>query len=335
LKPKFDLGYQISLEQFQPDVALEHVVLAEQAGFDSIWASDHFLPWFHTNAACSFAWTFMASAAQATKRIKFGTGITCPILRYHPGIVAQAFATMEYMHNNRIFLSLATGEALNEMPLGFKWPTYSERVQRLEEAIEIIRRLWSGELQSYRGKYYKLNKARLYTRSKNKIPIYVAASGPTVAEVAGRLGDGFLTPPATDETYREVLFPALERGLKSSGREMEEFSKSVEVWMTYDEDPEAALNAARPWAGSTMPVFYKMAVFDPKEIETHGDMVGNEQLSKSWIVGTSAEPFIKTIEKYRKIGFDQIHITSSSPSQAKFIDLFRREVIPYFKSKSS
>jgi len=116
---------------------------------------------------------------------------------------------------------------------------------------------------------------------------------------------------------------------------MEEFSKSVEVWMTYDEDPEAALNAARPWAGSTMPVFYKMAVFDPKEIETHGDMVGNEQLSKSWIVGTSAEPFIKTIEKYRKIGFDQIHITSSSPSQAKFIDLFRREVIPYFKSKSS
>jgi G6PDH family F420-dependent oxidoreductase len=126
-----DLGYQLPTEQFQPDIALQHIVLAEQAGFDSIWVSDHFLPWFHTDAAGSFAWALIASAAQATKRVKIGTGVTCPILRYHPGIVAQAFATLEYMYSNRVFVSLGTGEALNEAPLGYKWPTYRERVERL------------------------------------------------------------------------------------------------------------------------------------------------------------------------------------------------------------
>ena len=328
-----DIGYQISLEQFQPEVALEHVILAEKAGFDSIWASDHFLPWFHTDAACSFAWSFISSAAQATKKIKFGTGITCPILRYHPAIVAQAFATMERMHNSRIFLSLATGEALNEVPVGYKWPSFNERVGRLEEAVEITRKLWTGELVSYRGKYYRLNKAKLYSPPLQKIPIYVAASGPTVARMAGRVGDGFLTPPATEETYNKVLFPALEEGLKETGRTMDQISKSVEVWMTYDEkDKGRAIQAARPWAGSIMPVFFKLGVYDPREIEAHGNLVGNEQLSEVWIAGTSAEPFIKTIEKYAKLGFDQIHVTSSSPSQEKFIELFRKEVIPYFKS---
>jgi len=329
-----DLGYQISTEQFQPDVALEHIILAEQAGFDSIWSSDHFLPWFHTDAACSFAWTLIASGAQATKKIKFGTGITAPIFRYHPGIVAQAFATLEYMYPNRIFLSLATGEALNEVPLGFRWPSYVERVERLVEAIEVIRKLWTGDLISYRGKYYRLNKAKLYTPPRHKIPIYVAASGPTVAKIAGRIGDGFLTPPASEETYREVIFPALEEGLRTSNRSSNQISKSVELWMTYDkDDPEKALNAARPWAGSIMPVFYKLGVYDPREIEAHGNFVGNEQLAKAWTVGTSAEPFIKVIESYVRLGFDQIHITSSSPSQEKFIDLFKREIIPYFKSR--
>ena len=254
-----DLGYQLPTEQFQPDVALQHIVLAEQAGFDSIWVSDHFLPWFHTDAAGSFAWALIASAAQATKRVKLGTGVTCPILRYHPAIVAQAFATLEYMHSNRIFVSLGTGEALNEVPLGYKWPAYKERVERLVESIEIMRKLWTGEVINHQGKYWRLNRARLYTPRRHRIPIYVAASGPTVAKVAGQVADGFLTVPASEEKYRNVIFPALEEGLKDSNRSMDQISKSIVISMTYDaNDPVKALQAARPWAGSIMPERIRM-----------------------------------------------------------------------------
>jgi coenzyme F420-dependent glucose-6-phosphate dehydrogenase len=327
-----DIGYQISLEQFQPDVALEHVLLAESAGFDSIWVSDHFLPWFHTNAACSFAWTFIASCAQATKKIKFGTGITCPILRYNPGLVAQAFATMNYMYPDRIFLSLGTGEALNEVPLGNPWPSYHERVRRLEEAIDVVRKLWTGDLISFKGKFFKLSKAKLYTPPRTRIPIFVAASGPTVSEVAGRLGDGLLTLPAPDETYKDVIFPALERGLRASNRKFADVEKSIEVWMSYGDDYDKAIQSVRPWAGSLLPVFFKLGVYDPREIEAHGELVGDEQLSRAWVVATSAEPLIKAIERYERLGFTQVHITSSSPDQKKFIKLFGEEVLPHFKS---
>jgi coenzyme F420-dependent glucose-6-phosphate dehydrogenase len=161
----------------------------------------------------------------------------------------------------------------------------------------------------------------------------VAASGPTVAKVAGRVADGFLTVPASEEKYTNVLFPALEEGIKEANRSTDQISKSIVISMTYDTgDPAKALHAARPWAGSILPVFYKTGFCDPQEIEENGNLVGNEQLSKAFIIGTSAEPFIKGIEKYAKLGFDQIHVASSSPSQEKFIDLFKREVIPYFKS---
>lgn len=338
----------MSLEQFQPDVALDHAILVDKAGFESIWASDHFLPWFHTNAASSFAWVWIGAAAQATRStIRLGTGLTCPSFRYHPALVAQAFATMDHMYPNRFFLSVGTGEALNEKPLGYRWPSYKERVGRLEEAIQIIRMLWNGEEEEKEkenvhtfkssGNYFTLRKEarRLYTLPRGKIPIYVAASGPTVSEVAGRLGDGLLTPPsASDSTFKDVIFPAVKKGLKASERSWDEFERHVEVWMSFDqEDYDRALRAVRPWAGSILPVFYKLGVSDPREIEMHGNLVGDEQLSKVWIIGTSSDPFIKAIERYSNLGFTGIHVTSSSPDQGKFIELFRKEVLPYFKEE--
>ncbi len=327
-----EIGYQMSLEQFQPDVALGHAMLAEDAGFESIWASDHFMPWFHTNAATGFAWSWLGSAAQATKKIRFGTGLTCPILRYHPALVAQAFATLDHMYKDRIFLSLGTGEALNEMPLGYNWPSYNQRIRKLAESIEIIRRLWSGELLSYKSNHYTVRKAKLYTLPKGKIPIFVAAAGPTAAEFAGRAGDGLLTVAAPDDAFfKNVLFPAVERGLKASQKDTVSFQKNVEVQVSYDEDYESAIRSARPWAGSLMPVFYKYAIPDPKEIENHGNLVGNEQLAETWVIATSSEPIIKCIERYTNLGFTGIHITSSSPSQEKFIDLFKKQVLPSMK----
>jgi len=328
-----EIGYQMSLEQFQPDVALNHAILAEDYGFESIWASDHFMPWYHTGASSCFAWSWIGAAAQATKKIRFGTGLTAPILRYHPGLVAQAFATLDYMYKGRIFLSLGTGEALNEMPLGYNWPAHSERLKRLEEAIQVIRKLWTGELVSHKGTYYTLRKAKLYTPPKSKIPIFVGASGPKAAELAGRVGDGLLTITNPDDNYyKDLLFPALERGLKSreiTGRES--FEKNVEVQVSYDEDYDKAVESVRPWAGNVMPIFFNLGVYDPRVVEEHGNFVGNEQLAKIWVITTSAEPIIKSIERYSKLGFTGAHITSSSPSQEKFMKLYKKEIMPVVK----
>lgn len=324
----------MSLEQFQPDVALEHAVLAEKYGFESIWASDHFMPWYHTDASSVFCWSWLGAAAHATGKIKFGTGLTCPTFRYHPGIVAQAFATLNYLFPERIFLSLGTGEALNEMPLGYEWPPHSERLKRLEEAIEVIRKLWSGDLISYKGSYYKLRKAKLYTPPRSKIPIFVAASGAKAAELAGRVGDGLLTVPNPDDSYyQNLILPAMERGLKSAGRSYENFERHIELQVSYDESYDSALKSVRPWAGNIMPIFFNLGVSDPRVIEEHGNFVGDKELAKVWVISTSSEPIIRAIERYIRLGFTGVHITSSSPSQEKFMKLFEKEIRPIFKEK--
>lgn len=324
----------MSLEQFQPDVALEHAALAEKYGFQSIWASDHFMPWYNTNASTAFAWSWIGAAAQATKKIRFGTGLTCPTFRYHPGLVAQAFATLDYMFPGRIFISLGTGEALNEMPLGYKWPPHSERLGRLAEALEIMRLLWSGGWIDFTGSYYRLRKAKLFTPPRSKIPIFVAASGPKTAELAGRVGDGLLTIPNPEDTfYTGNLFPAVDRGLKSSGRNFQSFEKNVELQVSYDEDYDSAIKSVRPWAGNIMPIFFNAAIADPRIIEEHGNFVGDEQLAKIWVIATSSEPIVKAIERYASLGFTGIHITSSSPSQEKFMRVFETEIRPTFHPK--
>jgi coenzyme F420-dependent glucose-6-phosphate dehydrogenase len=325
-----EIGYQISLEQFQPEIALKQTILAEEAGFKSIWASDHFMPWFHTNASSGFAWVWLGHVSGLIKKAKIGTGATCPIFRYHPALVAQAFATLDRLHSGGVFLSLGTGEPLNEVPLGIKWPSFNERLRRLEEAINIIKKLWSGEFIDFKGEFWRLKGAKLYTPPLHKIPIYVAASGPTVAQLAGKVADGLLTIPNSEDFYKEVLFPALQKGIKLAGRSESDFEKHVEVWISYDEDYEKALDSVRPWAGSLLPVFYKCAIADPREIEKHGGYVGKEQLEKSWVIATSSEAIIKTLEKYKALGFDGIHFTSSSPDQEKFITLFKKEILPYF-----
>ncbi|MGD0422055.1 MAG: TIGR03557 family F420-dependent LLM class oxidoreductase [Candidatus Bathyarchaeia archaeon] len=326
----FKIGYQASLEQYQPDVAFEHAIRAEKVGFDSIWASDHFLPWYHTNASAVFAWTWLASVAQASRNLLLGTGATCPTLRYHPGVVAEAFASLDYMYPGRFFVSFATGEALNEVPLGYRWPSYTERAERLEEAVAVIRKLWSGDWVTMKGKYYNLKNARLYTPPKTHIPVYIAASGPTAAEIAGRIGDGFLTVPTSDERYKEVLFPALEKGIRAVERNLDGIDMAIEIGMSYDEDVEKALKAVRPWAGTLLPVGHES---DPREIELMGAGVSDQQLSQAWTIATSSDRFIEAIERFVKMGFRNVHVTSSSPDENKFIEMFGHEVIPYLKDE--
>jgi len=321
------LGYKTCHEQYQPDKLLAHAVLADKHGFETLWTSDHFHPWAHTGAGGGFAWTWIASAAERTRNIRIGTSVTAPILRYHPAIVAQAFATLAYMYPRRIFLGLGAGEALNESPLGYSWPSPAQRVEMLEEAIVVIRKLWTEDFVSFEGKYYRLKKANLYTKPKQPIKIYVAAGGPRVADLAGRHGDGLLLGPHLGQASE--LFQAFENGAKKAGREPSDLEKVAEVPVSYDEDYEAALKSCRFWAGCMLPVFFKYDISDPREIEAHGEFVGDESIAKIWIVATTAEEHIKRIRPYVEAGFNHLHFVSSSPNELKFIKFYGEKVLPH------
>ena len=326
------IGYACEHEQYQPGLLLDFAVEAEKAGFDSIWTSDHFHPWAHNNTAGGFAWVWMTAAAERTKHVEIGTAVTCPILRYNPAIIAQAFATMRALYPNRIFIGLGTGEALNEMPVGYSWPSFKERAERFEEAIQVMKLLWSREIVDFKGKYFKLRKANLYTKPTSPPPIYVAASGKTVARIAGRYADGLLTLRAPEEHYRDVLFPALEEGAKSAGRDSSKIIKAIEIPVSYDEDYEKALEASRCWGGSLLPVMFTQKIYDTREVEACGRLVGDKQLAENRLIATNPEDHIKYLEKFLKIGFQHIYIQSSSPDEIKTIRMYKEEVLPYLRS---
>lgn len=329
-----DLGYHVLPEWFSPERLIEGLVLAEGAGFRIGWISDHFHPWFEKGVYCSFAWSILSAAAERTRTIKLGTCITAPILRYNPAVVAQAFATLGYLYDGRIVLGLGTGEALNEVPAGHKWPKHSERLERLEEAIKIIRLLWSGERVSFDGKYYKLNKARLYTTSRTQIPIYVAASGPKAAYLAGKLGAGLITLAGLGlEHIQNKIIPSFEKGLSENSDKKEKSTMIAEVISSYDENEEHALKFCRPFAATLLPLIFDANIFDPREIETYSWMIDPELIKDRWIVSSSPDQHIERIAKLMDLGFEHVEIVDVSPDHKKFIKFYAEKIIPYFTSE--
>jgi len=306
-----------------------HAALADKYGFETLWTSDHFHPWAHTGAAGGFAWIWMASAAERTTKMRIGTSVTAPILRYHPAIVAQAFATLAVMYPNRIFLGLGAGEALNESPLGYAWPSPKERVEMLEEAIIVIRKLWNDGFVTFDGKHYTLKKAKLYTKPDRPVKIYVAAGGPRMAELAGRHADGLLLGP--DLQQAKELFQAMENGAKKAGRNSASLERIVEILVSYDEDYETALKGCRFWTGPMLPIFFKYDISDPREIEACGTLIGDEAIARKWIVGTTAEEHIKRTKEYARAGFNHLYFVSSSPDETKFIQFYGQKVLPHLR----
>jgi coenzyme F420-dependent glucose-6-phosphate dehydrogenase len=328
---KLRIGYDCCMELYHPNVFLELAPLAEKAGFDTIWASDHFHPWQDTNASSCFTWAWIAAAADRTKKAPIGTAVTCPMFRYHPAIVAQAFATLRAMYPERIFVGLGTGEGLNEVPLGFTWPSVKERIERFEESIKIMRKLWTEEWVDFKGKYYRLKQAKLYVKPTTPVPIYVASFGPKVAEIAGKYADGYITTLVSEDHLRNVLIPAVERGAKQMGRDPSKIERTIELGLSYDRDYAKALKKVRFWAGTMFPVTFKYGMADPREIEAMGNLVGDEQVAKAFAIGTKAEDFIERIEKLAKAGFNHIYLQSTSPDEKAFIELCANEIIPYVK----
>ena len=242
------IGLNSATEQYSPPDLVARGLRARESGFDSFWVSDHFHPWFHTGAHGSFAWEVLAATAVKTDGLILGTSVTAPILRYNPAIVAQAFATLSCLAPGRVFLGLGTGEGLNEVPCGYDWPrSHAERIRRLREAAIIVRLLWTKEFVSFRGEYYRLHRSNLYDKPPVPIPMHISGFGPRAAELAGELADTFMTVGPPNETrLKEVLFPAVERGARLSGRKLEDLEKSALIGLGFHADRERAIDSLLP-----------------------------------------------------------------------------------------
>jgi G6PDH family F420-dependent oxidoreductase len=329
---KKSIGYMAVPDLRDTHSLLNHAVLASKAGFSVIWVPDHFHPWFHTGAFEANSWIFLSTAMEKIKSVMFASGVTVPTLRYHPGIVAQAFATLEAMHGPRIILGVGSGEALNEIPLGFEYPPLPERIDRMAEAITLIRKLWTEEFVDFRGKYYNLKKANLYLKSK--VPIFISALGPKTAKLTGKVGDGFITFPTSLDRLKNVIFPKIKEGADSVGRSVDDITKVLELDVSLDADYEKALAALRPQKPTLVPDIFNTNEYDPRKLEARGNAeVSDSDLAKAFIVGTTLEEHIARIEAAFELGFDHVFVSSNSPDEERFIEEYRKKVIPYFESR--
>ncbi len=323
------ISIQAAHEQVNPTDLLNDVVVMDKYGIERCWTSDHYMPWWNSGASGGAAWPWMGTALAKTQRISIGTGVTAPILRYHPAVVAQVFATLAYMFANRVFLGLGKGEALNEVTTGHDWPSSSERFARLREAISLIKTLWTEDWVDFRGTYYSVKDSKLYTKPKEAIPIYIAGLGPKSAMLAGEEGNGFVTNELDTETIRSKLFPALESGARKSGRGFESIEKILFIPASYHEDKNRALQSIRFWSGAMIKEFFDADVHDPRKIEDEGRKVSDDTLEKKFLVISSAEDAIKKLEKYIKVGFTEIVLTNSSPDRSELIKLVAEKIIPH------
>jgi coenzyme F420-dependent glucose-6-phosphate dehydrogenase len=320
-----------SHEQVNAKDLLNDVVIMEQNGLEKCWVSDHYMPWWHDGGYAGAAWPWLGAALAKTNRIVIGTAVTAPILRYHPAIVAQVFATLGFMFSDRVFLTVGTGEAVNEVSSGNIWPSNLERFERLKEAIELIKKLWSEEWVDFNGKYYWVKDSNLYTKPAKPIPLYIAAMGPESARLAGEQGDGLVTNEVNPESLKNRLLPAFKQAVEKSGRDYNGMDKAVFIPASYDQDKQKALQSISFWKGAMIKAFFEVDVHDPREIQENGQVVGDDTMEKMAFVISNAEEGIKKIQKYAELGFTDIVFINSSPNRESFVKLLSKDILSQVK----
>ncbi|MBF2758757.1 MAG: glucose-6-phosphate dehydrogenase (coenzyme-F420) [Ectothiorhodospiraceae bacterium AqS1] len=329
------LGYKASAEQFAPRDLLEFSVHAEEAGFDSVLVSDHFQPWRHRNGHAPFSFAWLAALGERTSRIVIGTSVVTPTFRYHPAVVAQAMGTLGVMYPGRVMLGIGSGESINEVPAtGCRWPEFKERFHRLKEAAALMRRLWSEERVSHEGEYYRTEKATIYDRPERAIPLYIAAAGPVVARLAGRMADGFICTSGKDPSlYSDRLLPAVREGLEKAGRSSGDIDLTIEMKVSFDSDRQRALEDTRHWAALALSAQEKIHIDDPKEMERLADALPVERAAKRWIVSDEPEEHIERIAPTIAAGFRHLVFHAPGEDQHRFIDLYARRVLPLLRAR--
>jgi G6PDH family F420-dependent oxidoreductase len=314
-------GYFLSCEEYTPAELIDQAKRAEDAGFDALWISDHFHPWNDEQGESPFVWSVIGALSQACS-LPVTTAVTCPTVRTHPAIVAQAAATAAVMLDGKFTLGVGTGEALNEHILGTVWPTADVRLEMLEEAVEVIRALWTGEVVSHRGQHYTVDTARIYTLPTQPPPIYVSAFGPKAVDVAARIGDGLVsTSPDQDllARYKEKAGAGttIQGGFK----------------VCYAESPEAAAQIAhRLWANSGLPGELSQVLPSPRHFEQASGLVTQEMTRESVVCGRDVGKHVDAFAPFVGAGFDEVYVANMGPHYADMITMYADEVLPALRS---
>jgi coenzyme F420-dependent glucose-6-phosphate dehydrogenase len=330
-------GYKASAEQFSPSKLLQFSIEAEQAGFDSVFISDHFQPWKHTDGHAPFAPGWMGAALASTQKLIFGTSVLTPTFRLHPSVVAHAFGTLGAMYPGRVILGVGTGESLNEVPAtGIEWPELKERSARLREAVKLIRRLWSEDRVTFEGEFYRTVSASIYDKPDQPVPIYIAAGGPLNAKYAGRAGDGFIcTSGKGAELYVDQLLPNVAAGRAESELAAKPFERMIEVKVSFDTAYDRALEDTRNWAALSLSAEEKHSVEDPAEMERLAAALPIERIAKRWIVSNDPDEHVAAIKTYIDYGFDHLVFHAPGNDQSRFLSLYSKEILPRLRNLTS
>jgi coenzyme F420-dependent glucose-6-phosphate dehydrogenase len=328
--PLLTFGYKASAEQFGPRELLEFSVIAEEVGFDSVVVSDHFQPWRHTGGHAPYSFAWLAALGERTRNIRLGTSVVTPTFRYHPSIVAQAMGTLGDLYPGRVFLGVGTGESMNEVPsTGIEWPEQKERFARLKESITLMQRLLSEDRVTFDGAYYRTHNATIYDKPERPVPIYIAASGPAAAKLAGRVADGFIcTSGKASELYSETLIPALNEGAEKAGRDPNAIERMIEMKVSFDTDKERALQDTSYWGALALKPEEKMGIEDPMELERLADALPVERAASRWIVSSDPDEQVARIQPYIDLGFTHLVFHAPGPDQERFLRLYAKEVLP-------
>jgi len=328
------LGWKAGPEQYAPVELLEYAAVADKAGFDWIDVSDHFNPWSEEGQA-SFTWSWLGAAAMQTKRSILSPGVTCPILRYHPSVIAQAAATMTHLAPNRFALGLGTGEALNEFAATGQWPSYAERRERLIEAIELMRGLWSGEEVSFEGKHYQTHKAKLYTPPVSPVKIIFSALAPHAAEFAGKYGDGLWSVGGKQPELYKGIIQNFEESAKKAGKDPSTMPRLIELNVAYTDNVDAAVQEQlKYWAGTYVPAMYDEKIYTPKMSQENGEVVGTDTVLKTGCFSPKFEDHVQFAQQYVDLGFDCLIFHCPGPDQRGFLESYASEVFPKLRSLS-
>ncbi|WP_433791151.1 TIGR03557 family F420-dependent LLM class oxidoreductase [Actinoplanes sp. CA-252034] len=311
------IGYFLSSEEYSPAELIEQAKGAERAGFRSLWISDHYHPWVDAQGQSAFVWSMIGALSQATS-LPITTAVTCPTVRIHPAVIAQAAATSAVLTGGRFRLGVGTGEALNEHIFGDAWPETDVRLEMLEEAVEIMRGLWTGKSFSHHGKHYTVENARIYTLPEQPVEILVSGFGPKAIEVAGRIGDGYVSV-MPDGGMVEQFRKAGGGSKIAQGGFKAAFADTAE---------EGARIAFEKWPNAGVPGELSQVLPTPKHFEQASQLVTQEMVAETFVCGNDPEKHLEMIGQYADAGFDEIYVANSGPHYQGLFDLYAREILP-------
>jgi G6PDH family F420-dependent oxidoreductase len=312
------IGYFLSCEEWAPNDLVAQAEQAREAGFEALWISDHYHPWNDEQGHSPFVWSIIGALAQATPELPVTTAVTCPTLRIHPAIIAQAAATSAVMLGGRFRLGVGSGEALNEHILGDRWPEADERLEMLEEAVEVIRTLWQGGVQSHRGRHYRVEHCRVYDLPETPPEIIVSGFGPKAIDLAARIGDGFCTTGPDSEAVERFREGAKRGQLVQGG---------LKVCWGPDE-AQARRTVHRLWANEALPGELAQILPTPEHFQQASQLVTEEMVAEDVPCGDDVGRHVQAIREYEQAGFDELYINQIGPDQAEFFAAYRDQVLP-------